>query len=102
MSRPGGVGRPARYCRPSHRQRAYEARRAANRRGIAADEVLISRSVWDSLRDALYRLQSAAEDVAIDTAGGRTTRSGYIEAVAHLTAAVSELQEISVEPVAMS
>lgn len=96
-----GVGRPRRYCRPSHRQRAYEARRTAQRRGIAPDEVLVSRSVWESLRDALFRLQSAAEDVAIDTAGVRATKSEYIEAVAHLTEAVRQLQDISVEPVAL-
>lgn len=72
----------------------------AERRGIAPDEVLVTRHVWDALRDALYRLQAAAEDVAMDTAGSRATKADYVEAVAHLTAAVRDLQEISVEPVA--
>lgn len=96
-----GLGRRRTYCRQSHRQRAYEARRAAERRGIAHDEVLVSRATWDSLRDALYRLQTAAEDVALDTAGGRATKRDYVEAVAHLTHAVSQLQEVAVEPVAI-
>ena len=57
------IGRPKRYCRQSHRQRAYEARRAAERRGIGREEVIVARHTWESLRDALYRLQTAAEDV---------------------------------------
>lgn len=61
----------------------------------------MARTTWESLRDALYRLQSAAEDVAMDTAGARTTKAAYVEAVAHLTLAVRELQDISVEPVAL-
>jgi hypothetical protein len=73
----------------------------AERRGIAPDEVLVSRHVWEALRDALYRLQAAAEDVALDTSGSRTTKADYIDAVAHLTSAVRDLQEISVEPVAV-
>ena len=32
-----GPGRPARYCRRSHRQRAYEARQLAGERGISPD-----------------------------------------------------------------
>ncbi len=63
--------------------------------------MLVARHVWESLRDALYRLQAAAEDVALDTSGSRTTRSDYAAAVGHLTAAVRDLQEISVEPVAL-
>jgi len=93
-----GVGRPSVYCRPSHRQRAYEARKEAARRGIGPDEVLLSRIAWERLRDALYRLEAAAEDVAHDLAAGRTTKADYVEAIAHLTEAVRELQEISVEP----
>lgn len=97
----GGPGRPARYCRRSHRQRAYEARREAERRGIAPDEVLLSRFAWDRLRDALYRLEAAAQDVVRDVGSGSPTRADYADALGHLTAAVRDLQEISVEPTAI-
>jgi len=96
-----GPGRPRRYCRPSHRQRAYEARREALRRGIGPDEVVVSRRAWERLRDALYGLEAAAEDVAMDLAAGRPTKHDYVEALAHLTEAVRALQEISVEPAAI-
>lgn len=97
-----GPGRPARYCRRSHRQRAYEARREAERRGIGPDEVLLSRHGWERLRDALYRLEAAAQDVALDVGSGRPTRADYAEALGHLTAAVRDLQELSVEPTAIA
>jgi hypothetical protein len=74
----------------------------AGDRGIRSDEVLLSRRTWEALRDALYRLEAASEDVAMDLMAGRPTRAEYVDALAHLTAAVSELQEIAVEPLALS
>ena len=81
---PAGPGRPRRYCRPSHRQRAYEARREATRRGLGPDEVLLSRRSWETLRDALYRLETATEDVAGDLVAGRPTKADYVDALAWL------------------
>ena len=97
MTRPG---RPRRYCRSSHRQRAYEARLLAEHRGIAPHEILIARRSWERLRDALYQLEAAAEDVALDITSGRPTKAEYVEALAHLTTAVRELQDVVVEPIA--
>jgi hypothetical protein len=74
----------------------------AGDRGIRPDEVLLSRRTWEALRDALYRLEAASEDVAMDLMAGRPTRAEYVDALAHLTAAVRELQEIAVEPLALS
>lgn len=64
----GGPGRPAAYCRRSHRQRAYEARREAERLGIAG--VLVGEDDWRRLLDAVYRLETAADDAVIDVASG--------------------------------
>jgi hypothetical protein len=96
-----GPGRPQRYCRASHRQRAYEARREAKRRDLGPDEVLITRRSWELLRDALYRLEAAAEDVAVDLGAGRATKQDYVQALAHLTAAVRDMQDVAVEPRAL-
>jgi hypothetical protein len=96
-----GPGRPPKYCRKSHRQRAYEARRIADARGLGPDEVLITRRTWERLRDALYRLEAAAEDVAMDVLQGNATKAAYVEALGHLSAAVRELQDVAVEPVAI-
>ena len=97
-----GPGRPARYCRRSHRQRAFEARREAQRRGLGPDEVVLNRHTWERLRDALYRLEAAATDVALDVGSGAATKADYVEALGHLTAAVRDLQEVAVEPTAIS
>ena len=97
-----GPGRPPRYCRRSHRQRAYEARKIAAERGLSADEVLISRRTWNQLRDALFRLEAASEDVAMDLMAGRSTKAEYVDALAHLSAAVRDLQDVAVEPIAVS
>jgi hypothetical protein len=63
--------------------------------------VIISRRSWEHLRDALYRLEAAAEDVAIDLGAGRATKQDYVQALAHLSAAVRDLQDIAVEPTAL-
>jgi septal ring factor EnvC (AmiA/AmiB activator) len=63
-----GPGRPALYCRRSCRQRDYEARRRAAELGIGESELLVTRQELDQLRDALYVLESAVEDVERDLA----------------------------------
>jgi len=62
-----GQGRPKRYCRPSHRRRAYESRRLATSRGLEGDDVLISRSSLEAHREQLYLLEAAYEDVLTDS-----------------------------------
>ena len=96
-----GPGRPKLFCRASHRQRAYEARRLGESRRLLPDEVIVSRRAWDALRDSLYRLESAAEDVAVDLEVGTPTKTDYVQALAHLSEAVRQLQDVSVEPVAL-
>lgn len=98
MPTPRGRGRPRRYCRPSHRQRAYEARRAAQRRGLGPDEVLLTRHSWLALRDALAHLQDVGGRVAKDIAAGELPQADYVQAVGRLNAAVAELQAVAVEP----
>ena len=93
-----GRGRPRRYCRPSHRQRAYEARQKAERRGLNPNEVLLNRHTWNALRDALAQLQSVGSRVAHDLAAGEMPEAGYVEAVGRLNAAVAELQAVALEP----
>lgn len=87
----GGPGRPAAYCRRSHRQRAYEARREAERLGITG--VLVVEDDWRRLLDAVYRLETAVDDAVIDVAAGDPP-GPVIERVARvaadLTAAMPE------------
>lgn len=60
------TGRPRQYCRTSCRQMDYVARRRAKELGLGETELVVARSELDELRDALYVLEAAVEDVDRD------------------------------------
>lgn len=66
----GTVGRPPKYCKRSHRQRAFEASKRGAKRGLGGGEVLLDEAGWSGLKDALYRLEAAVEDAEMDLADG--------------------------------
>lgn len=94
---PGGPGRPAMYCRRSHRQRHYEARTLAARHGLAANDALVDRGKLGRLNDRLYVLEAACEDVRADLADGPDL-DRYRDAVVHLLEAALPLQSAYIEP----
>ena len=61
-----GSGRPRKYCKRSHRQRHYEAKRLADNRGLEPDELLIGAFKIDDLRDRFFAFEAACEDVETD------------------------------------
>ena len=93
-----GVGRPRRFCSPSHRQRAYEARRRADELHVPADQCLVSVSDLRRLHDRLYRLEAAVDDVRADLAESRGA-AAYRRAYDHLIDAAADLVGTVVEPV---
>lgn len=96
-----GPGRKPSYCRRSHRQRHYEARTLAERRGLTADEVLVERSAVGRLNDRLYVLEAACEDVIADL-GGEVTLDTYRDALTHLLEAALPLKNAHIEPKAIT
>lgn len=99
-----GPGRPARYCKRSHRQRAYEARRRAARSSLPPGDVVVAAAELDRLHDRLYMLEAALDDVAVDLG---TLRAGaaqvvraaaYEAALRHLQSAAEDLRGFVVEP----
>lgn len=56
------------FCRRSCRQRDYEARRRSSEIGLGDAELVIARTELEQLRDALYVLEAAVEDVERDLA----------------------------------
>jgi hypothetical protein len=93
----GGQGRPPKYCRRSHRQRAFEARCLAARMGLESGEALVDAAALERLRDRIYALESALEDVESDLRGDPSDVE-YREAFRHLYAAASQLRDGCVEP----
>jgi hypothetical protein len=63
-----GPGRPPVFCRPSHRQRDYEARRRAAELGLSEQDLVVTREALNRLHDQLYVLECAIEDVEADLA----------------------------------
>ncbi|HAS13068.1 MAG TPA: hypothetical protein DCS55_21550 [Acidimicrobiaceae bacterium] len=75
-----GPGRPREFCRRSCRQRDYEARQRASEVGLSEHELVLTRQAMDDLRDRLYVLECAVEDVERDLVGA-PTRAEYREAL---------------------
>lgn len=65
-----GRGRRRRYCSASCKQRAYEQRHHLESTGIPADSVVLRPERVDELRDEVYELKCAAEDVRTAAAEG--------------------------------
>jgi len=63
-----GPGRPRRFCQQSCRQRDYESRRRAKELDLGDHELIVARHALDALRDELYVLACAVEDVERDLA----------------------------------
>ena len=63
-----GPGRPRLFCKPSCRQRDYESRLRSAEVGLSDSELIVARSELEQLRDALYVVEAAVEDVDRDLA----------------------------------
>jgi hypothetical protein len=62
------TGRPRVYCRQSCRQRAFEARRRLSELGLSESELVVTRADLDAVRDAIFVLEAAVQDVDADLA----------------------------------
>jgi hypothetical protein len=69
------VGRPRKFCSQSCRQWEWVASQRARASNLGADELIVARAELDGLRDDLYVLACAVEDVERDLASskGRAT-----------------------------
>jgi hypothetical protein len=61
-----GPGRPRQYCRQSCRQADYVARQRSAEVGLSEHELIVAREALDGLRDRIYELEAAIEDVERD------------------------------------
>jgi hypothetical protein len=94
MDRKPGPGRPALYCRRSCRQRDYEARRRAGELGLSESEFVMTRKELDELRDALYVVEAAVEDVDRDLEASGDDPEEARQALSWLLSAVRPLLEL--------
>jgi hypothetical protein len=88
--RPGTIGRAAVYCRRSCRQRAYEARREAQRIALA-----LAVAAVDSSRDRAGRPDSTRDETGSGQAPEPVPldpRDGWLRSVAEVDAQLRELE----------
>ncbi|AWB83990.1 hypothetical protein [Corynebacterium liangguodongii] len=71
-----GRGRKRKFCSSSCKQRAYEQRNAVEGSSIPADAVILRPEKACELRDRLFELRCAAEDIA--TAHSEGAQAGEI------------------------
>ena len=61
-----GPGRPKEFCKASCRQADYIARQRVAEAGLSEAELIVTRQALEELRDRLYVLEAAVEDVERD------------------------------------
>jgi len=85
-----GPGRPQVFCRQACRQASYVAGRRRDELGLSESELIVTRDELDQLRDKLYVLEAAIEDVDRDLAEAEG-ESDVREALAWILAAARPL-----------
>jgi len=86
-----GPGRPRRFCRQACRQAAYVAGRRRDELGLSEEELIVTRQALDDLRDRIYVLEAAIEDVERDLAAEEPTEQELRDAVQWLLDAARPL-----------
>jgi hypothetical protein len=69
-----GPGRKRQFCKQSCRQADYVARQRASEAGLTEHELIVTRQALEELRDKLYVLEAAVEDVERDRASANTAQ----------------------------
>ncbi len=85
-----GPGRPREFCKQGCRQADYVARQRSAELGLGEAELIVTRTALDDLRDRLYVLEAAIEDVERDQAAAESDQD-LRDALAWLLAAAKPL-----------
>ena len=89
-----GPGRPRQFCSQVCRQREFEARQRANEVGLSESELIVTRAELEQLRDALYVVEAAVEDVDRDLAAACDDTDEVKRSLEWLLQAVRPLLEL--------
>jgi endogenous inhibitor of DNA gyrase (YacG/DUF329 family) len=73
IARSDGPGRPKKFCSQKCRQWDWVSRQRAAELELSENELVIARSELDELKDLVFVLQCAVQDVQGDLASGRHT-----------------------------
>lgn len=89
-----GRGRKRKYCSSSCKQRAYEQRQLLAGTSVDADSVILSKARVAEIRDQLFALRCAAEDVctAVDEGVGADELRPLCDELVHLAKQLEKLR----------
>lgn len=89
------IGRPRKFCSQACRQWEWVASQRAKASNLSADELVVARGEVDGLRDDLYVLACAVEDIERDLASakGRPTAADIREHLDWLLEAARPLRD---------
>jgi hypothetical protein len=73
-------GRPREFCKRSCRQRDFESRSKAAAHGLDERQLIVTRKQLDDLRDRLYVLVCAVQDVDADLGATQAGAAGWPKA----------------------
>lgn len=91
---PAHRGRPRKYCSRSCRQRAYEQRHNIQGTPIPQNAVILTPEKADRLRDSLFQLRCAAEDIrtAVDEEHSETELITMCDELVDLARSIERLR----------
>ena len=95
IARSDGPGRPKKFCSQKCRQWDWVSRQRAAELALSENELVVARSELDELKDLVFVLQCAVQDVRGDLGSGRHTQQSLRELLEWLLEAAEPVTSAS-------
>lgn len=93
-----GPGRPKQFCSQRCRQWDWVSRQRASELALSENELVMTRDELDALKDQMYVLHCALNDVQTDLASPRQTKESLLEMLGWLIQAAEPIAATSLTP----
>ena len=93
-----GPGRPKEFCSQRCRQWDWVSRQRASELALSENELVMTRDELDALKDQMYVLHGALNDVQTDRASPRQTKETLLEMLGWLIQAAEPIAAASLTP----
>ena len=97
-----GPGRPKEFCSQRCRQWDWVSRQRASELALSENELVMTRDELDALKDQIYVLHCALNDVQTDLASPRQTKESLMEMLGWLIQAADPIASTSLTPAVRS
>ena len=93
-----GPGRPKEFCSQRCRQWDWVSRQRASELALSENELVMTRDELDALKDQMYVLHCALNDVQTDLSSPRQTKESLLEMLGWLIQAAEPIAAASLTP----